>query len=291
MPFYRVLPIVLGLALGTSVFAAKVPDLRSFGAPSAGLEATWADTLDFEDGTGGLDLSSLRFDVPLWGGKIGEDAYGLELKYDWTQFDLSPAAVFGETDLHSLDLSARWAHFPKDRGWLGLLKVTAGVGSDFQDFSSDAFQASVLGFWGYQTSPQFSWAVAGFASYSLGDVMAYPSIGFVWSPTEAWRIQLTPPLAIVSWKPDNNWRLALTFLPNGGSWQVENRAGVEQIDLSLWSAAFSVERRLAENLFVSVRAGVNLGGEIELRNGNEEVQFNRDLEPAAFASLGVRWEF
>lgn len=287
----RLLIISLSIALGTTAFAAKVPDLRGMGVPSAGVEASWNDTLDFEDGDGGLDLSSLRFDVPLWGTKVGENAYGLELKYDWTQFDLSPAAAFGDVDLHSLDLGARWAHFPKERGWLGLVKVTAGVGSDFQDFNSDAWQASFLGFWGYQTSPKFSWAVAGYASYSLGEVQAFPSIGFVWTPSEAWRIQLTPPLAIVSWKPSNDWRVAFTFLPNGGSWQVENRDGTEQIDLSLWTAALGIERRISDNLFVSVRGGINLGGEIELRDGNEEVTLNRDLDPGVFASLGLRWEF
>jgi len=40
-------------------------------------EAVWNDTLDFEDGTGGLDLSSFRLSAPIWGGKTGSDVYGL----------------------------------------------------------------------------------------------------------------------------------------------------------------------------------------------------------------------
>jgi len=278
----------LSLALALPIHAARVPDMR-IGAPSISAEAVWNDTLDFEDGTGGLDLSSFRFDAPIWGGKTGSDVYGLELKYDWTQFDLTPG--FGEVDLHGIDLSARWAHFPKDAGWLGMLKVSGGVGTDFSDFNSDAWQASVLGFWGYQTSPKFAWAIAGFASYSLGEVTAYPSIGIVWTPNEQWRVQLTPPLAIVSYKPSDDWRFGLTFLPNGGSWQVQEQAGVEQIDLSLWTLSASIERRLADKLFVSLRGGVNVGGDIELRDGNEEVLLERDLDPGAFVAVGLSWEF
>jgi hypothetical protein len=125
----------------------------------------------------------------------------------------------------------------------------------------------------------------------LGEVTAYPSIGIVWTPNEQWRVQLTPPLAIVSYKPSDDWRFGLTFLPNGGSWQVQEQAGVEQIDLSLWTLSASIERRLADKLFVSLRGGVNVGGDIELRDGNEEVLLERDLDPGAFVSVGLSWEF
>lgn len=287
---FFILPVV-ALTLGSSLHAAKVPNMRSFGAPTISAEANWSDTLDFEDGTGGLDLSGLRLDAPFWKVRTGDSVVGLELRYDWTRFELLGVPALNEVDLHSIDLSVKWAHFPKESGWIGMLNVTGGVGSDFGDFNGDAWQFSALGFWGYQMNPKFSWAIAGYASYSLGDVMAYPSIGIVWSPSEEWRIQLTPPLAVVSWKPNNDWRVALTFLPNGGSWQIESRDGVEQIDLSLWTASLMIERRLMENLYVSVRGGIHLGGDLELRDGSERVEFASDLDAGAFAAVGLSWKF
>ncbi len=278
-------------ALVSASHAGRVPDLRSFGAPSIDVEATWNDTLNFEDGDGGLDLWNFRLGAPVWGTKVGDDVYALQFKHDWTQFDLGSSAAFGEIDLHSLDLSARWAHLPKENGWIGLVSLSGGVGTDFDGFTGDAWQGSALGFFGWQVSPRFSWAVAAYASYALGEVQAYPSLGFVWSPSEAWRIQLTPPLALISWKPSEDWRASLSFLPNGGGWQVKKRDGVEQVDLSLWSASVSVERRLVEKLYLTVRGGVNLGGEVELRDNQEIVKLGRDLDPAAFASVGLSWEF
>ena len=271
--------------------AGRVPALRSLGAPAVDLESTWNDSLELEDGSGALDLQTLYFSAPLWGYRDGVDSFGLVLRYDWTQFDLTSASPFGARDLYSIDLQSRWAHLPKESGWLGMLSVSGGVGTDFQDFNGDAWQGSILGFWGWQSSPAFSWAVAGYAGYSLGEIKAFPGIGFVWSPSDAWRIQITPPLAQAMWKPDKNWRLGLSFQPSGGAWQVENTDGVEQVDLGLWSAAASVERRLFRKVFLAVRYGVNLGGELELRDSKEVVQLGQDLETAAFASVGLSWTF
>ena len=79
--------------------------------------------------------------------------------------------------------------------------------------------------------------------------------------------------------------------PNGGSWQIEARDRVEQIDLSLWTASLMIERRLMENLYVSVRGGVHLGGDLELRDGDARVELASDFDAAAFAAVGLSWKF
>lgn len=63
------------------------------------------------------------------------------------------------------------------------------------------------------------------------------------------------------------------------------------MELDLWRAAASVEKRIGEHWRVSVPGGVSFGGELELRDADSREIFSTDLDPAAFGAVALKWAF
>ena len=197
-----------------------------------------------------------------------------------------------DTDLHALEvqLAARWQ--PKDSRWWGLGFVTPGLATDFEDVNRDAFSLTALAIAGYRWSDRLDFAGGVVMTYDLGEVKVYPALGFIWEPSEEFIVQATPPIVAIGWRPVDTWTLALVTYPAGGGWSVGSRGDdVRQIDLTLWRAALSLEKRLDEHWSFSVRVGVSFGGELELRDEREIVLSDTDLDAAAFAAAAVKWSF
>jgi hypothetical protein len=63
------------------------------------------------------------------------------------------------------------------------------------------------------------------------------------------------------------------------------------VELDGWQTAATVTYKATERVSISLRAGMNVGGELELRDGNNNVVTNQTLEPAPFGAVNVRWQF
>ncbi|MBE7494035.1 MAG: hypothetical protein HS117_03780 [Verrucomicrobiaceae bacterium] len=74
------------------------------------------------------------------------------------------------------------------------------------------------------------------------------------------------------------------------SWDVEDPA-VNRVEHNGWQTAASVIYQATDRFSISLRAGVNIGGLLELRDGNNNVLANETLESAPFGALKLRWQF
>jgi hypothetical protein len=191
--------------------------------------------------------------------------------------------------LHTLEtqLSLFWR--PEQSPWWGLGFVTPGIGTDFQGLSLDDFEVSSLGLLGYRFTNSFSLAGGFFAQYGAEEGMIVPALGFIWKP-DPFIVQVTPPFVVLGWRATERVTLSLSAYPSGGSWDVEN-PNVNRVELNGWQTAASVNYQATDRFSVSLRAGLNVGGELELRDENNHVLANETLESAPFGALNVRWQF
>ncbi len=268
------------------------PAALGFGPPAFTIDATFQGTLDYENRAGGLEAFELRTVIPVAKWQAGSVLLGASVGYSWRHVDFGPGFGLGEKNLHSLEAQFTVAWRPEDSRWWALGFVTPGLGSDFEAVDSDAFSIAGLALLGYRLAPGLDLAGGVFSSYSLDDTQVIPALGVIWRPNDHWIFQVTPPIVALGWQPDRDWTVALVGYPGGDSWEVaETEAGVRQVDLDLWRAALSVERRFGEHWRVSVRGGVAFGGELELRDADARVISSSDLEPAPFGAVALKWAF
>jgi hypothetical protein len=295
---YLHLSLLAGFALSfeTDAMGREIelidPAALGFGSPAFTLDATYQGSLDYDNRSGGVESFESRAQLPVTKWEVGSVIFGATLGLTWRHVDFGPGFGLGEKDLFNIEaqITAYWR--PKDSRWWGLGFVTPGLGTDFEAVNSDSFQIAALALLGYQVNPRFDLAAGVFAGYSLEDAQVLPAVGFIWRPDDTWIVQFTPPIVAIGWQPSPDWSLAVVTYPGGDSWEVaETEDGVRQVDLDLWRAALSIERRFGEHWRVSVRGGVAFGGELELRDSDARVLSSSDLDPAPFGAVAVKWAF
>ena len=278
---------------GTATAAELIdPAALGFGAPGFTLDTTLQDRLGYGDASGGFDALEVRTLAPLGKLERGSWLFGASLNYCWTHADFGALRGLGTKELQTIEVQLFAADDRPASPWWVLGFVSPGVATDFEHPGSDSLSASALGLLGYRWNERLDLAVGVFASYGLGEATAMGAVGFIWRPSEQWIVQATPPIVAIGWKPTGDWTVSAVGYPAGGGWEVGNEDDrVRQVNLSLWRAALSVERKLGAHWRVNVRGGVAFGGELELRDGDARVLENPDLEPAPFAAMSVKWAF
>lgn len=269
------------------------PAALGFGAPAFTLDTTLQGQLDYDgESGGGLEMLEFRTVIPL--GKInrGDWLFGASLNYSWHHADFGGLRGLGTADLQTIEATIVAAWSRDDSPWWGLGFVSPGISTDFKNVTSNALSGSALALLGYRWNSRFDLAVGVFTGYALNRSSVMGSVGFIWRPNDQWIIQATPPIVAIGWKPDSEWTISAVAYPGGGSWEVgDSDEDVRDVDLTLWRAALSVERKFGEHWRISARAGIAFGGELELRDGDERVLENPDLDPAPFGAVAVKWAF
>jgi hypothetical protein len=268
------------------------PAALGFGPPAFTADFTVQGSLDYQKESGGIDLYEFRALAPLAKWESGSWLVGAGLNYAGVQADFGGAFGVEEKSLHQIELQLFGAYEKKSSPWWGLGFLSPGMASDFKDPGSDALTATGLGLIGYHWNERLDLAAGVFAAYSLGEATVLPAVGFIWRPTQEWIVQATPPIVAIGWQPTAAWTLGLVGYPAGGGWEVgEKNEAVRQIDLTLWRAALSVERRFGPHWRVNVRGGMAFGGEVEFRDASARVLSSSDLDPAPFGAVAVKWAF
>lgn len=294
-PFLTVRVLSLALLIATPPLSAVElidPAALGFGPPAFTLDTTYQGTLDYENGNGGLKTFEVRAVAPLAKWNVGSWILGASLNYAWTHADFGSQFSLGTKELQTVKAQIFAAHQIAGSPWWALGFLSPGVATDFEEVGSGSFTATGLALLGYRWSPRLDVAGGVFASYGLNEATVIPAIGFIWRPNDQWIIQATPPIVAIGWRPRAEWTVGLVSYPGGGGWEVGGKSEpVRQVDLSLWRAALSVERKLGAHWRVSARAGVAFGGELELRDADERVLKTTDLDAAPFGALAVKWAF
>ncbi len=265
------------------------PAAFGFGRPGYMVDATFIDTQDFANRPGGLDFSEVRTILPVWTKKVGDLRIGVSLSYNLSELDFNGFAGLQSESLHTLEAQVGLFWRPEQSRWWGLGFITPGIGTDFQGLSWDDFEISGLGLLGYRFTNSFSLAGGLFAQYGAQEGTVMPALGFIWQP-EPFIVQVTPPFVVLGWRATDRITLSLSAYPGGGSWDIED-PNVNRVDLNGWQTAASVIYQFTDRCSISVRTGLNIGGELELRDDSNRVIANETLESAPFGAVNVRWQF
>lgn len=250
--------------------------------------------MDFSDGSGTLDMFETRVRVPLFKRRLDSGLrYGASLIHEYTMADFNGVLGLGRLDLQSLELQMSAGYFPRtSTGWMGLLIASPGLASDFDGLSSDDFTFRVIAVGGYQFSRTFTLALAGYFSHSMEEQRALPGIGIIWRPSPRWAVQLTPPIGAVVWRATDSLAFNLTAFPSGGSWNVNDDAGrVNGVVISGYRVGAGLEYKLNPTWRFNLLAGMNVGGDFELRDSGNNVIRESDLDAVPFGMLGISCRF
>jgi hypothetical protein len=265
------------------------PAAFGFGRPGYMLDATFIDTQDLANRPGGLDFFEVRSILPLWTKKVRDVRLALSLGYNLTEIDFGGISGLQNETLHTLEAQISLFWRPEQSRWWGLGFVTPGIGSDFQGLSWDDAEIAGLGLLGRRLSDSFSVAGGLFARYGAKEGLVVPALGFIWQP-DPFIVQVTPPFVVLGWRATERVTLSLSAYPSGGSWDVED-PNVNRVELNGWQTAASIIYQVTDRFSVSLRAGMNVGGELELRDGANRVISNDTLDAAPFGAVNLRWQF
>ena len=288
----RRIAALLLAALPASAAELIDPAALGFGSPAFTLDTTFQDSLSLENGTGDIDLFEVRALIPALKWKHDSWLFAAGLNYTGIEADFNTTQNLGTTHLHDLAIQLVAAYNNPNTPWWALGFLTPGIASDFSSVTSDALTATSLALVGYRWNNQLDLAAGIFASWSLDEASVLPALGFIWNPSSHWIIQATPPIVAIGWKPIPNWTFGLVAYPAGGTWEIGNSSDpTRQIDLSLWRAALSIERRLGPHWRISARSGLAFAGDIEFRDSSARVLSSSNLDSAPFAALALKWAF
>ncbi len=284
---------MLGVSLFCSAGAEGVeledPAALGFGRPGVLLDGTWSGEQEFSDGVGEVSLSEVRLLAPFYKFGSGDTVGGVSLRYAGTWLEESS---LGRVFLQEVALQVSVFHDPKDSPWWALGLIRAGVSSDFEEISGDDGVATLLGLAGYEASPRLLWAVGGVVRADAESVTALPAVGVVWKPSERWTVQATPPFLVLGCKLGEGLSTSLSAYPGGGRWDLDGRGdGAESVRVTQWRVAWGLRYAATEHINLSLRAGVNVGSELEIQDERERVIRGSDLEVAPFVSLAAQWVF
>jgi hypothetical protein len=290
-----IFPVAVSIFASSSLPAVDLIDPAGLGLGKPGVifDSEIQAKSDYDTVSGGLGLWEARLTAPI--AKFGDkDGWllGLGLNYEWTRADFGSLGGLGETDLHQLRTTLFFRYEEPDADWWLLGFASPGIASDLADLGSDSFSGNALALLGYEWSESLSLAVGVFANHSLDETIAIPALGLIWRPEGGFIAQLTPPIIAFGYEPDQDWTFALVSYPAGGGWTVEeNNQRVRQIDLTLWRAALSIEKKFGPHMCLALRGGYAIGGGLELRDAQERVITDQDLDPVPFGAITLRWVF
>ncbi|MEM0954043.1 MAG: hypothetical protein AAGI24_07870 [Pseudomonadota bacterium] len=99
------------------------------------------------------------------------------------------------------------------------------------------------------------WLYGIYADYSPDDDFVIPYVGASWSINERWTLSAVLPWPAILYSPDGNWVYRFGLSPSGASWNISTSDGDVGVNYDAWDLGFTVERRIAGNIFLGARAG------------------------------------
>jgi hypothetical protein len=269
------------------------PDIAGYGVgkPSLSLDYTLSDTMDFEDGSDGVDMQNFRARIPLLGTSTGDLRFSISTRYDFTRLETNS---LGKRDLHEFNLALQFSYVPDEMepGWLGFVRVQPSLGFESGADVADALEATIIGVIGYKFSPTFAAALGTYANYAYEDMVVYPAIGFIWRPTNDTFVQITPPLINLAWRFAPKWTVFVNTYPAGNKWQLDDNGNEARVlDLGMFRASAGIQYAFNDNLRLSVRGGMNFLSDLEVRDENQRVLSEDDLDSAPFGAMTLTWLF
>lgn len=256
-------------------------------APSALLNFSVTNEMDFDDLDGGFSLQRVDLNVPFGGLWRLSDNSGLlfDFKYQGTYFDFN--SQLDDEDLHRLRLGVSWLYSEEGSKWSWLVSVEPSIASDFRDIDSDDIFINWKIGGRYELSDQFTWIFgAGSVASTGGGVL--PAVGFQWRPSDELYLSLIGPKFITTYQPCEDWLWRFGIWADGGKWNIEQNGDSLDLKLTSFRAGVGLEHQLRDKVWLNVWTGAVFGNELEVETTGGSSLFKEEAETGWFARIGLR---
>jgi Domain of unknown function (DUF6268) len=158
------------------------------------------------------------------------------------------------------DINLEFGWRPRLARWLFAdLAVQPGLYTDFREVNADSFRLRGRGVAIVALSERFQ-LVAGLLYTNRNNTKVLPACGFLWGPSDDWRIDLAFPAPKIAYRfacaGDRQWWGYLAGEFGGGAWTVERANGVgDNVDYTDWRVLLGVECRSGPRLKGHVEVG------------------------------------
>lgn len=279
---------LLALCIAASTAGAIEIDRRS---PRA--QFSFLGGMDIKTAPG--DVESYSFDARTSLGRpirLGEHGLlSVGLSYQATALRIGGTAAgfpLPDADLHLIEfpLIARWQR--PGSPWSITAGLSPGIATDFDHLDDDDFHFGGRLVFDRVINEHFRIGFGAAVIRSLGSDAVLPAVGFEWRPNDDWQVELVGPYFNIWWQPSENWLTRFAAGPGGGFWNVDWNNLSRDLSLSSYLVGLSVERRLADGVWLTGGAGISLGNSLELKTTGGLTTFKTGLDDGYFASLGLR---
>jgi hypothetical protein len=284
-------PFLVVLAITTS-FACAQNAMTNIDA--ANIDVTYSSGMDFETGPG--ELHATTFNARSFLGQpweLGGDwKLASELRYRATFLDgegLVAGFPFNDETLQTISLRETLLRISPNSPWIYGGWAQASLSSDFQDLGGDAFLFDVGLGGGYKFSDRFTLLVMASVLDLNGDTTFMPGIGLDWQISECVSMTIFGPSIVTAYRPNEDWRFSLKAESGGGVWNIDGRAGrSERLEFRSHQIGLHAERRLTDNWWLDVGAGISINNKIEIGSTSGITNFKDHMDDGWFITAGLR---
>lgn len=202
--------------------------------------------------------------------------FSLTPRFGWQQLDLASG------DLLPADLYQVSAMFAATKAFSETVQMTLGIApgysSDGNASGSDAFRISAVANIAWQKNARSKWLV-GVAATGRDDLPVLPFVGWIGTPNDNWRIELTAPRPRLAYRLIANERkrdhwLYLAGEFGGGSWAVDHNGQDDLLTLRDFRLITGWEAKREGLLSPKVEFGYVFGRVAEYDSGGGKRDFN-----------------
>lgn len=250
--------------------------------------------MDFETGNG--ELQSTRFDASSFLSKpisLGGDWSVIPmLRYRATILETDGAAPgfpLDDETLHQLGLQGFLVNMNSQSPWIYGLWGRASLATDFQHIDGDDFTYDLAVGAGYRINKSLIVGL-GVGVFELnGDTTILGGPGFDWQVNDKIHMGLYGDTFSASWHPSEDWVFSLRAEPGGGTWNIDGTLGrSERLDFRSYLIGVYAERRICDNLWFNVGAGVSAFNRVELGSTSGITTFKDHPDEGWFVYTGVK---
>lgn len=277
------------LLLGAFFFQVHAQDFKK---EMKAIRSTLSITPDRKiDGTNNeLGINQWGIMSPIFYHKTGKWAFGAGFRYELSKLDISNSSILNENTLHSVDLPFFAAMEQSEKlQWIFLFNPT--LSGDYDHITGDAMNYMTMAGGRYKVSETFQWIFGAFYSTGFNDNTFLPGIGFSWEPTENSDFLFAGPLLRYRYSFTDSLDLIIDGKYSSNDWNTHN-AGVEKdLNLSGYQLTASLQWNISGKQAIYGGIGMEVAREIEIKNDNGGILYEKDLKSAPLYELGYRFRF
>tara|TARA_B110000495_G_scaffold168512_1_gene155476 strand:+ start:34 stop:951 length:918 start_codon:yes stop_codon:yes gene_type:complete len=265
---------------------------QDFKKEMAAVRFTYSNTLDRKIEGTNVEVGINQWGImsPIYFHKGENWSWGAGFRYELSKVDISDTSLLNESSLHSIDLPVFAALEQSEKlQWIFLFNPS--LSGDYDHISGDAMSYMTMAGGRYKVSERFQWIFGAFYSTGFNDNTFLPGIGFSWEPTENSDFLFAGPLLRYRYSFTDTLDFVLDGKYSSNDWNTYNSGIERDLTITSYQLTASLQWNFSEKQAVYGGVGMQVAREIEIKNDNGAMLYEKDLKSAPVFELGYRFRF